>query len=97
MIFYVLILALAFWIFLYLGIGIWLTWDEVNPTRRFLSTIFWMVLPLLGKWSKEYAESLEPVPFEGICKCNKRHPMDAGHKWCSICGGKIKDKLWKRG
>lgn len=93
---YYLVLLIGAMLFTYLVLGVAMAWDEIHPGRRLFLTLFWIFTPALAKKSREIAEAMEPIPFEGVCVCRKRDIRDAGKKWCSACGGKIKDTLWKR-
>lgn len=90
--FSVLAISFSIWIAIYLLIG-WLLAKDMTPGLRLLFTFGWLVLPMV---EQALHEEPEFNGVEGFCTCKRRDWRDAGGSYCSFCGGKIKDKLWKR-
>lgn len=81
------------WLTLYLILGYFMVpWDVRGTAKGFVYMTCWIILPMLVSHFREIP--VEPEPIEGICQCKRR--FKPGEKYCSVCGGKIKDKLWKR-
>lgn len=95
MILYAVLLTLALWLLLvYVPIGMWFAWDEQNRNKRMIMTLFWIFVPFFANKAEKIAEFMEPKTIEGICNCKRR--LVPGEKYCSICGGKVKDRLWRK-
>lgn len=81
------------WLIMYLFVGWVIARDEWSMKKRLMYTFGWMFLPVIYGF---FQEEPEDYGVEGNCTCKRRRIEDAGGKYCSVCGGKIKDKLWKR-
>lgn len=87
----ILAISVSIWIVIYLFIGWQVSKFAVNS--RLLYTFGWLFLPAIANF---FHEEPEFYGVEGFCSCTRRDYRDVGAKYCSYCGGKIKDKLWKR-
>jgi hypothetical protein len=80
-------ITIFIWLWIYLLMGYFFSLGQKNPG---IVMWFWIFLPALDR----LFTPKDDMPVEGICKCRKR--INPGEKYCSICGGKIKDRLWRK-